>query len=286
MLKKYIVILLLLFIFFIIIFLFYKSNEISRAFRSEAIKGLDRVNLFDKSVITEDHIKNLPGPVQKYLKYVGVVGREKVQNFRAEILIDINMGAKGQSSMMVHQYDFFDSNPGRLALMQFKANGFPIIGFDAYINGEGSMLMKPLGLVTVNSARGKEEDNKSAEAITLCDMCMIAPATLIDNRITWTTIDSLKVKAVFNDNGQVVSGILAFNQVGQLISFSTVDKYYQKDDKSYEKVRWSASAGEYKEINGHRLPTYSEAVWHFNSGDFCYGKTHINKLEYNCTSFK
>jgi hypothetical protein len=92
--------------------------------------------------------------------------------------------------------------------------------------------MMPFGLIKVVNARGKEMDDKSAVAIMLSEMYIGAPSTLIDKRIQWEVIDPLTVKAIFNDNGLVVSGILNFNDIGELTNFSTEDKFYSPDGKA------------------------------------------------------
>jgi hypothetical protein len=129
-------------------------------------------------------------------------------------------------------------------------------------------------------------DDKSAAAMHLADMCIAAPSTLIDKRIEWEIIDPLTIRAIFNDNGLKVSGVLNFNGNGELVNFSTEDKYYAPDGKSYKKVRWSAPVKDYKDMNGFKLATYTEAIWHFEEGDFCYGISHTKEIRYNCQSFQ
>jgi hypothetical protein len=259
------------------------SQNINRIFRSEVLKGLHRTAKLEKQILTEDDIKSLPDIVKKYLLYVGAVGKEKVKSLRTVTEIYMELGAdRGNAKMTAVEYNFFDDNPARLVLMKFTMKGLPVTGLDSYINGKGRMLMKPLGLLTVVDATGTVMDNSSAAVMLLLNMCIAAPSTLIDDRITWTDISSSSIKVTFQDNECIVSGVLDFNEEGELINFSTEDKYYSPSGGSYKKVRWSTPVKDYSIINGLKLSTYGEATWHFPEGDFCYGKLKLEQIDYNC----
>jgi hypothetical protein len=187
--------------------------------------------------------------------------------------------------MKTDEYDFYGKEPARMALMKLKAKGIPVTGKDTYINGKGNMLIKPLGLFTLADAKGKEMDDTSAAVIYFISMCTNAPSTLADPRIEWTLTDDLNVKAVYNDGRCRISADLTFNTLGELINFSTEDKYYSPTGKTYEKVKWSAPILKYKDFNGLRLSSYGEAIWKFPDGDFCYGKSILKEIEYNIKGF-
>lgn len=279
MLKKYYPYLIMLGLL-LIIFLVYKSQDMRRTYRAEVLKGLSRGSE-QQEVVTEEHIKHLPRPVQNYLIYTGVMGKEKVRNYR--VVLDAEMKSDPQKDWVktrFEQYNFFD-DPTRLFLVKMNMFGIPVIGLDSYIGGRGRMHIKVAGLITVSDARGEHMDR--GEAITLFnDMCLMAPATLIDKRIAWETIDPLIVKASLNDGYHQVSAWLYFNPEGQLVNFVTDDRYLTNLDNTYQNVRWSTPVGNYKEINGLKLSTYGEGIWHLPEGDFVYGRVmNIRELEYN-----
>jgi hypothetical protein len=120
------------------------------------------------------------------------------------------------------------------------------------------------------------------ETVTMFnDMCLLAPASLIDNNIKWENIDSLTVKGTFTNQGNTISALLYFNEKGQLINFISDDRYLSSDGKTYKNYRWSTPVMEYKEINGRHLMHYGEAVWDTPEGQFCYGKFNLKETEYN-----
>lgn len=282
--KKYIIFISLFITLLVISFLFYKSQDIKRTYQTEVLKGLTRIKASESPILTENDIKDLPKPVQKYLAYVGVIGKKKVQNVR--IAFEGRMKLDPQKdwfNVKTQQYNFID-NPTRMFFIQANMFGIPVVGLDSYKNGKGNMLIKLAGLFTVADAKGPEMDR--GEAVTLFnDMCLLAPSTLIDKRIQWKAVDSLTAKATFNDNGCKVSAVLYFNDQGELTNFITDDRYYAQIGKSYQKVRWSTPVQDYKDYNGYKLPSYGEAIWHFPEGDYCYAKFNIKEVEYNCESW-
>jgi uncharacterized protein DUF6920 len=49
----------------------------------------------------------------------------------------------------------------------------------------------------------------------------------------------------------------------------------------YRLELWSGQSNEYREVDGMRIPTTFEIIWHLASGDFCYFRGEITEIEYN-----
>lgn len=144
------------------------------------------------------------------------------------------------------------------------------------------MQIKLFGLFNVVNVKGIEMNQ--AETVTVFnDMCLMAPATMIDKRITWTSIDSLSAKASFTNGVHKISAMLYFSEEGQLINFTSDDRYAVSEMKRY---RFSTPVKDYTEINGHFIWTYGETIWHYHDGEFVYGKFTLKSIEYNITTFK
>lgn len=285
MFKNYILPASILSLFLIITFCIYKSQELYRSYKTEVSAGLSRTAGTESRILTANDIRHLPGPVRKYLDYTGVIGREKVENARILAEGEFKTGRqKDWVPMESQQYNFF-ADPARIYYIKAKMSGVPVFGLHSYTNAKATMLIKLAGLVTVAHGRGREMDQ--GETVTVFnDMCLLAPASLIDKRIQWEGVDSRTVKAAFSNNGCKISAVLYFNDQGELINFVSEDRYYSPTGKTYEKVKWSTPVKDYKEINGIRLATYGEAVWHFPDGDYCYARQNIKDVEYNCRSLK
>ncbi|MGJ7922082.1 DUF6544 family protein [Neobacillus sp. LXY-4] len=263
-------------------FLFYQSQGLKRTYIREATNRVKQTMELETEFIHEKDVQNLPLIVKKYLKYTGTIGAEKVNNVRISAEGQFNMG-NGWSKMTVEQFNFFGKKPARLSFMKLKVGVLPVFGLDSYLSGKGKMLGEIGGVYTIIEGTGPEMD-QSELAVFLSEMCT-TPAALVDKRITWEEIDPLTIRATFNDKELIVSGILYFNQKGELTQFTSEDKLYQEKDNSYSKVPWSVLISDYKEINGQKIGTYTKVVWHFSKGDFVYGKLHLKELEINTKEF-
>jgi hypothetical protein len=111
----------------------------------------------------------------------------------------------------------------------------------------------------------------------------MAPATLIDKRIYWKTIDDYTVEAVFNNQGFEIKANLIFNDKGQLINFISDDRYAIADMKRY---RFSTPVKDYRFSNRVKAPSFGQAIWHYPDGEFVYGKFYLKSIEYNLDVFK
>ena len=253
-------------------------------YKTEVQKRLK--SLTDPPILTSKDIQPLPDPVQKYLIYVGAVGKPKVQNVR--VVFDGSMKRNLKSNWMdikSQQYNFFDE-PSRFFYIRAKMFGIPFDGLHVYAGNTATMQIKVASMFQVVDAKGDKMSH--GETVTvLNDMCFMAPATLISKNIQWETIDPLTVKAKFTNETITVSAILKFNQQGELIDFISEDRFYCEDGKTYLSYKWSTPIKHYKDFDGRKVPTYGEAVWHIPyEGEFCYAKFDLKEIEYNCTEFK
>jgi hypothetical protein len=206
-----------------------------------------------------------------------VINRPKVKNI--QIVFEGQMREKGKDffPFTCEQYNFFDE-PTRLFFMKAKIKGITVPGYHRYTNGTATMDIRLFGLFSVVKREGQDMDK--AETVTLFnDMCLMAPATLIDKRITWLAIDSNSAKGTFTNHEITISAILYFNEIGQLIDFISNDR----DVNSYP---FSTPVSNYQNKNGINIMTYGEAIWHYPDGNFVYGKFNLKEVEYNLSVFK
>jgi len=259
----------------------YGSWKFENSYKKEIQKGIQRTEGIESPILVEEELQLLPKPVQKYLRYVGVVGKPKVNN--VSIVFEGEMREKGKDwfTFRSEQYNFYDE-PERLFFMKAKINGLATHGFHSYKNGSATMLIKLLSLFSVVDLKGKELGQ--AETVTfLNDMCLFAPATLIDKRIHWDAINDTTAKATFTNKGISISANLIFNSEGQLIDFVSHDRYAASDSEM-EKYPFSTPVQNYGKIGGLKLFSYGEAVWHYPEGKFTYGKFRLKSIEYNITT--
>ncbi len=259
------------------------SSRYSDIYKSESEKRL-QVSIIPSNV-TEQDILHLPAPVQKYLHYVGAVGKPKVHNVRASFMGEMKRKIDSDwLEISAQQYEFYGDN-ARLFYIESSMYGIPFDGLHKYVGDSATMQIAIASLFQIVDAKG--EKMTRGETVTLFnDMCLLAPATLIDSSIRWEIIDSLTVKAAFTNRNQTISAILFFNQTGELTNFSSDDRYLSEDGETYYNYQWTTPVKAYKEFTGRKIPTYAEAIWHTPEGEFPYARFETIEIEYNCREFK
>jgi len=248
-------------------------------FKNDLAVSLETSSKIEKNLLTEKDIEHLPLPVQKYLRYAGVINKEKVNNVR--IVFDVEMREKGKDWFKATsvQYNFYDE-PTRLFFMKAKMFGMTVPGYHRYVEANATMDIRLFGLFPIVKQSG-DVMNKTETVTLFNDMCLMVPATLIDKRIRWEPIDSLSTKVIFTNQGISISAILYFNEAGQLINFTSDDRTAISDMKQY---RFSTPVAGYENLNGINVMSGGEAVWHYPDGEFVYGKFNLKSIQYNISN--
>lgn len=248
---------------------------------SEVKREKIKYSNYDNDLITNENIDSLPEPVQKYFKYCGFIGKEKMIN--AEIIWeDVYLKLSPKKKWMSLKCYQFNSvpEPSRIVYMKSRIFGiFPFAGRDKYQDGSGNMLIKLLKILQVVDAKGKEMDESAL--VTVLAESLLLPTYTLQDYIKWTAIDPNTAKAVITNNGCQVGGIFYFKDNGEFIKFQTDDRNYSEKGTEYKKVKWSAVVSNYIEKNGIKFPTHLKAMWHTDNGDYEYFKGTITDIKYN-----
>jgi len=170
------------------------------AYEREVRRGLTRV--VQTPVVTEADLGPLPAPIQRYLRFAGVVGQPRVQNCRMRFVGRIRSAATSPWMEFTAEQHSFADRPTRLFMMDAKMRGIPVDVFHSYTDAKARMQVKVLSLYPMVDASGF--DFTTTETVTIFnDMCVMAPATLIDRAITWQPIDGKTVQGTFTNSGHM-----------------------------------------------------------------------------------
>ena len=233
------------------------------------------------ALVTEADLAPLPPQVQRYLRVAGVVGQPSVWNMRARMRGRIRDAADARwMPLWAEQHNVFDE-PARLFYMSATMLGVPADGYHRFVGGAATMRVKAAGLVPVQQSGGDEMTQ--AETVTLFnDMCLMAPATLVDPAIAWTPIDAARVHATFTTAGHTIRAELVFNAAGELVNFWSDDRRQTSaDGRSMTAVRWSTPVSAYRQFGAVRLMHRGAARWHEAGGDYAYIELEIEDVQYN-----
>jgi hypothetical protein len=234
--------------------------------------------------IREADLAHLPAPVQRYLRGAGVVGQPRVHNFHVRMHGRIRNARDARwMPLAAEQYNFV-KDPARLFYLNASMFTIPVQGYHRYVGPSASMTVKAAALVPVVQVSGPEMDQ--GETVTMFnDMCVMAPATLIDPAIAWEPIDARTARARFTNAGHTIRAELSFNEAGELTDFRSDDRYQTSPDgKSVKKVRWSTPLADYRPFGPVRLASGGEAQWHEPSGDYTYIELTLDDVQYNVHS--
>jgi hypothetical protein len=235
-------------------------------------------------MVREEDLLHLPDLVQKYLRFAGVVGKPRVRNFRAAGTGSMSRTDGREMKIRTEQYNFFDE-PARLYYITSSLHGIPVDGLHAYVGDSATMKINVAYFFPVVNAGG--ENMKMSETVTLFnDMCLFAPATLINRDILWEPVDPRTVWARFTHNGITISAMLYFAQSGKLTGFVSDDRYLSADGKTYARYQWSTPVKKYRDFDGRKVPVSCEASWKMPKGDFTYVRFTLDEIDYNCTEFR
>ena len=214
-------------------------------------------------IVTEENIKRLPEPVQRYLTHSQVIGKEKIRTVRLKQkgFIRTKPGKKWMP-FDAEQYYTTDS-PAFIWHASIKPF-YLIRARDKFYEGKGNMLIKLLSLIEIADASGYEMDQGTL--VRYLNEIMWFPTAYLNNYIQWEPIDSNSARATISYKGVTASAVIYFNEKGELTNF--IAERYRDVDSKFFKETWSTPISEYREINRIKIPIKGEGVWNLSPGIF------------------
>lgn len=230
--------------------------------------------------ITTAELSALPPLVRRYLEYTNTAHGPRIQNvhvwFRGEI-----RKKDGSDWMPFNSEQYNTIEPAaRLFFMDAVMSAMPVAGYHHYVGGKASMDVRLFSMFTVQQQSGRAMD--VAETVTFFnDMCLMAPGSLVDKRITWGATNGDTVHARFTDRDLSVTAALVFNANGALSNFISLDRGAAQADGSLLNLTWSTPITAYSRYGSHLLPSTAHAVYTYPDGDFTYGIFELQDIRFN-----
>jgi hypothetical protein len=238
----------------------------------------------ESKMITEADLAPLPEPVQRYLRFVQILGKPRVKCAKVR-QTGLMRTSPEQKWMPVEatQYTTLAGQLSRTWYARIKMGSLTLLnGFDRYDKGSGHMLIRLLSLLPVVDVRGPEID-LSALIIFINDMVMW-PAAFLSDFIHWEAINATSAELQVDLYGRQFSAVAHFNELGEMVNFITEDRY-RTAGKGSKQDRWSTPLRHYHEVNGLRIPSEGDAIWHLPEGDFPYIRVSIDQVVYDTFEF-
>ncbi|MCU9953517.1 hypothetical protein OEJ37_09110 [Burkholderia sp. BKH01] len=223
-------------------------------------------------LVTDARIMGLPEPAQRYLRFMGIVGRPQDWSFRLGFTGKFR--TKPRQPWMKCEAWQYNSRQALARIFQIRillGGMLPVVARDTYVEGRGRMLVKLFDLFTLADGTGTEYD--IGELVTyLNDAVLVAPSMLLVPEISWSPVDSESFDLTLTDHGRTVSARVFVDANGAPTDFSTADRfcYNPEQPRQLMRARWSTPVAGWTMVDGRRLPTAAQAVWHLPDGPFAY----------------
>lgn len=276
------IILVFITILILVIIVYFKiSYSPLRAVFNKAVSSIiSRAGGASADLFTREDIKDLPLPVARYFETCGYLGTPKMSYMKITYTgVDFLLSAdKPYTKIDYTQYNLVEE-PVRTAFIDTSMFGIPFQGCDSYIAGNGGMKGVIAKTFTLFNETGPEMN--IACLVTVLSESLIAPNIALQDYISWEEMDATHAKGTISYYGITASGIFTFAESGEMLSFTTNDRWDIGTDGTKTQTPWSVIAGDYQAIDGIRKPTSLQAVWHYEKGDSVYFDSHNHVIEYD-----
>jgi len=226
--------------------------------------------------VTEDLLDALPPPVQRHLRYAGVVGRAIPSVVRLTQIGRIRSSPEAAWMSFEAEETYSSDPPAFVWRASFPSAAVPIvIGRDKYLEGEGSILMKMAALYPVADESGG--DLVAAGLMRYLNEIMWFPQAYLDDNISWRAIDAASAEVTIADRGMTASATLFFDEEGRLTNFRA-PRYNTATGRM---ETWETPITAYGERAGLRLPIAGQGVWKGADGDFAYIELEVVEVVYD-----
>ena len=237
---------------------------------------------FPADVVTDADVERLPAPLAAYVRQSGAIGQPAVQAFRAQFHGRIRGGpTKPWMTFTGEQVNTYGLQPSRILLMDAELFGVPIEVLHAFATSTATMRVKACSLIPMVDAKGPEMDR--AETVTIFnDLCILAPAALVDAPVTWQLIDDHHVRGTYTCGANAVTAELTFNDSHELVDFVSDDRTaVSSDGSTFTPQRWSTPMSGYHDVGPRRIGTIGQGHWHPPDGEFAYLEYELDQIIYN-----
>ncbi|HEY9855292.1 MAG TPA: DUF6544 family protein [Stenomitos sp.] len=245
-------------------------------FVSEAASAGLATETAPSPVVTESDLAPLPPAAQRYLRYMGVLGRPRDWSFQLHGAGRFRLKPDDNAWFDVETWQYNTRlDVARLFRMEGRMSGvFPIVARDTYTAGKGRMLGKLFDLVTVADGQGPEFD--TGELVTyLNDAVLFAPTFLLGPETAWSPVDEHSFDVALTDHGRTVKARVLLDDQGAVRDFVTSDRYLEDpDDPKHPLIRgeWHTPMEGWQRVDGRAIPTRGTGMWQLKSGPYTYAE--------------
>jgi hypothetical protein len=231
---------------------------------------------------TESELATLPPPVQRYMRFMAVVGRPRDWSFCARWDGRFRMGPdKPWMACEAWQYNTSVAVARIFHMRMLLLGVVPTYVRDLYVDGGGHMAGKLLDRIAI--VDDTSEAVTIGELVTYVnDALMFAPSMLLRPSTLWSAVSDDSFDVTLTDRGTTVTGRVFLDADGAMRDFSTTDRFGQEPANpkaGMVRARWTTPVSGWTVRDGRPRPMEGRAVWHFPTGEFCYAELTTEKMD-------
>ena len=247
--------------------------------RQEVKALLSKVSATTASV-TEADLKQLPSPVQQWLRRSGVVGRQRTRTVRLQQRGQMRTSPSGRWMPVTAEQHIRTDPPGFVWVADVKAApAVHLAGRDRYLDGRGHMLIKLLSLYPIADNKGPQID--LGTLLRYLAEIIWVPSAALCSYIRWESIDDRHARATMSYAGITASGTFGITAEGDVESFDALRYYDRKEGATLEPWHIQIEPEAYREFEGVRIPVRITVTWQLKDAPFTWYQLELLDAQYD-----
>jgi hypothetical protein len=146
-----------------------------------------------------------------------------------------------------------------------RKGAMPIVGSDRWLDGEGAMRWKLLGVVPVLKASGPDVTRSAAGRLHIESTW--APAVFLDPGVRWAGQDTSHARATVVAHGEASDLELTIDEAGAVVS-SKMPRWGNPEGGAFHYADFGAFVDDERTFDGVTVPTVLRAGWFFGDERF------------------
>jgi hypothetical protein len=221
---------------------------------------------------------DLPAPVARYFAFALPDGQRRIRAARVRWEGDMRLRPDAEWSPFTAEQRFTVAPPGFVWDATVKMMpALPVRVRDSYVAGEGRMLGRLGGVVSVVNEGGTREMAASALARWLGEAAWFPTALLPGQGVTWASVDDSTARATVSDGATTVSADFHFAPSGELTSMTAMR--YRDVNGTAVLTPFEGRYDRFVRRDGMMIPASAEVAWILPDGRFAYWRARPADVE-------
>ena len=215
-------------------------------------------------VVDPAAVAALPEPVKRYVEVTGVAGKAIPHVAVLKQRGALRTAADAAWMPFEAEQAYSMDPPGFVWLARARvAPAVHVMARDRFVGGEGNMLIRALGAVTIADGRGPQMDQGAG--LRYWGEVIDFPELAVDPHLRWEPIDASHARLTIVQGSLDMRAVVDFDASG--LPVAVHGQRYRDVGGKPVLTAWSGYERDWKVIDGRLFPSRWESVWHLAQGD-------------------